>query len=66
MEATLLLFLTSGVSYVIVSWVVYRYKKSVTTPLAEVKLGFVMKKIIESKENLQWNGFLSQVNVWYF
>ena len=59
MEATLYLFFTSGLSYMIFAYMVYRHKKGATAPIVEDKLSFVMKKIIESKENLQWNGFLS-------
>ena len=51
MEITFELFFLSGINYLVISFMVYSYKKMKTEPLVEKKLGTIIKALIQYKED---------------
>ncbi len=57
-EFILYVFITSVVTYVVVSVLVKLYKiKKKGVKLKEKNLGILIKIVIKQKENLEWDGF---------
>ena len=64
MEATLYLFSTSVIVYMILTLIVKIYTLTKGKKLQEKDLGIVMKQVIQKQEDFEWNGFPRQLMIY--